>query len=941
MDVKDFKKVGRTLKEIYKKIKEELIASGISPLQREFDEIFDEAVTRARNEVLESRGFTLEEYRAIRDKIVGMSKADMVDAVDKVHSKLDGIRNSIPTDTKIEEMAEEIAERVAKTYIKEPVIINKIVKEITVKEPKIIKETVKVKERVEYNDKKLKKQLADISAKVEEIKDYDDAPLKDYFHNYFSDNFKKNIDMLGMPDFRKLAMGLRGDIDELKNTIPGAATWPTITGDQTTVGLAGFTNDGGFLTSLTGALLATGATTGATSQAQTFTNGVITPKIYPLADSTTALQITKADGTTNLTSFDTTNNRQVFQRDALGATYSTSLYLVNTTPTTAEATTQYSPSLQFRSRYYSGGDKSWDFRIQAQEAKLNIQNSNNGGTFYNVFSLTYGGVLSIGGGFYAVGSVNASTANLTTVSTDGVVINESTLSTVGVPVRYSPRLRFTGHAWNTTATAADNSINWIQEVRPTSGATTAGSLYWAFDNNGGGYTDKMYLNSSGGLYMADVYATNAHLGNNGVSRTSEDAVLFGFGAPTAGLAQAAIIRSGSAARTGGTILFEIDSSTEQWRIGNNFNFTNTGGEGTAYLHLKAGTATAGTAPLKINAGTVLTTTEAGTIENDGTHLYYTAADAGTRYQLDQQTTGYALVGQTFYIGTTQVAINRASAALTLAGITLTTPDIGTPSAGVLTSCTGLPYSGIADGTDGNLITWGADGHAALVATGNAGQVLTSNGAGAAPTFQASAGGSSFWTAVAMTRTGNTTIETDADVDLSAVLAKGMIIKWTDTTTHVGMIISVAYSSPHTTITIIGMVCAATASAFKYAMVGAEPFIARFAAAGTLGATASDFMNAYYATEPMTVLGADVQVGTAGTTNSTTFDINKNGTTMFTTKPTLATTVASSPTAFTADDNTSLALGDRVSIDLDAVQTTAAIDAYVQLYLYPTRYLSLT
>jgi len=48
----------------------------------------------------------------------------------------------------------------------------------------------------------------------------------------------------------------------------------------------------------------------------------------------------------------------------------------------------------------------------------------------------------------------------------------------------------------------------------------------------------------------------------------------------------------------------------------------------------------------------------------------------------------AATSQTFYIGTTQVAINRASAALTLAGITLTTPDIGTPSAGTLTNCTG-------------------------------------------------------------------------------------------------------------------------------------------------------------------------------------------------------------------------------------------------------------
>ena len=47
----------------------------------------------------------------------------------------------------------------------------------------------------------------------------------------------------------------------------------------------------------------------------------------------------------------------------------------------------------------------------------------------------------------------------------------------------------------------------------------------------------------------------------------------------------------------------------------------------------------------------------------------------------------AEANQTMYIGTTGVTINRASAALTLAGITLTTPDIGTPSAGTLTNCT--------------------------------------------------------------------------------------------------------------------------------------------------------------------------------------------------------------------------------------------------------------
>ena len=47
---------------------------------------------------------------------------------------------------------------------------------------------------------------------------------------------------------------------------------------------------------------------------------------------------------------------------------------------------------------------------------------------------------------------------------------------------------------------------------------------------------------------------------------------------------------------------------------------------------------------------------------------------------------------------------------------------------------------MAGGTDGNLITYDASGDPAHVATGSATHVLTSNGAGAAPTFQAAAAG---------------------------------------------------------------------------------------------------------------------------------------------------------------------------------------------------------
>ena len=47
---------------------------------------------------------------------------------------------------------------------------------------------------------------------------------------------------------------------------------------------------------------------------------------------------------------------------------------------------------------------------------------------------------------------------------------------------------------------------------------------------------------------------------------------------------------------------------------------------------------------------------------------------------------------------------------------------------------------MASGTDGNLITYDASGDPAYVTTGTSGQVLTSGGAGVAPTFQAAAGG---------------------------------------------------------------------------------------------------------------------------------------------------------------------------------------------------------
>jgi len=52
----------------------------------------------------------------------------------------------------------------------------------------------------------------------------------------------------------------------------------------------------------------------------------------------------------------------------------------------------------------------------------------------------------------------------------------------------------------------------------------------------------------------------------------------------------------------------------------------------------------------------------------------------------------------------------------------------------------IAISALADGTDGQLITWDTNAAPAVVAVGTEGHVLTSGGTGVAPTFQAAAGG---------------------------------------------------------------------------------------------------------------------------------------------------------------------------------------------------------
>ena len=95
---------------------------------------------------------------------------------------------------------------------------------------------------------------------------------------------------------------------------------------------------------------------------------------------------------------------------------------------------------------------------------------------------------------------------------------------------------------------------------------------------------------------------------------------------------------------------------------------------------------------------------------------------------------------------------------------------------------GVPVNNLRVGTDGELITWDASGNPATVAVGTATHILTSNGAGAAPTFQAAAGGGKLLQLVAFTTgdyvstTSTSWVTTDltADITPSATSSKILV-----------------------------------------------------------------------------------------------------------------------------------------------------------------------
>ena len=173
---------------------------------------------------------------------------------------------------------------------------------------------------------------------------------------------------------------------------------------------------------------------------------------------------------------------------------------------------------------------------------------------------------------------------------------------------------------------------------------------------------------------------------------------------------------------------------------------------------------------------------------------------------DNGTNGATLAGPA---STANVTLTLPSATDTLVGQattdTLTNKSIDVDS----NTLSNVPVSSLANSTAGELITWSDLGVPDVVSAGTSGHVLTSNGAGFSPTFQASAGGSSKLvqtvnTIVSSVATGTTIIPNDDSIPQNSEGDQYMTLSVTPTSATNDLIITVgaiaAFSASNAQIT---------------------------------------------------------------------------------------------------------------------------------------------
>lgn len=225
---------------------------------------------------------------------------------------------------------------------------------------------------------------------------------------------------------------------------------------------------------------------------------------------------------------------------------------------------------------------------------------------------------SINGAFSFGGAITVPVNGVAATPTAGASLNNTTLSTAGVPVQMPPCLFYNGHVWNTTVVAADNPQQWSICALPTSGATPSGTLKIGVSLNGGATTYPLTLDSVGSAVLLGGLQTN------GALRAGTSASIYWNGstilaAPANG--QQNITNFAGSAGIGFDVTTDgqLKVRTRAQTGDGNISFAAATASGTITTAANGTT----TAPILLTNGTLLSSATANAIENDGGAVYNT------------------------------------------------------------------------------------------------------------------------------------------------------------------------------------------------------------------------------------------------------------------------------------------------------------------------------
>ena len=159
------------------------------------------------------------------------------------------------------------------------------------------------------------------------------------------------------------------------------------------------------------------------------------------------------------------------------------------------------------------------------------------------------------GSTVAVSRVTATQAGIGTTPTTSVALENPTAATSGATVQMSPRMRWRGTAWDTSAS---ETVDFFAEVLPATGATPTGTWRLGYSLNGGAVTYPLTVTSDGMLNALNHIFTT---GNVYTGPSNGNGFIFGSGA------WAKFLNAGADAlvnltNNAGTAGFGLDVSTD-------------------------------------------------------------------------------------------------------------------------------------------------------------------------------------------------------------------------------------------------------------------------------------------------------------------------------------------------------------------------------------------